>query len=88
MNFWIGPLFIFSGLKESIGLDVIGDWLLQKPDMVLEGIGDVVWVLKKYFLRFVEFIPLSILIACSSIPFMISGILVFVIPDTFPLDEK
>ena len=88
MNFWIGPLYYFSELKESIGLDVIGDWLLQKPDMVLEGIGDVVWVLKKYFLRFVEFIPLSILIACSSIPFMISGILVFVIPDTFPLDEK
>jgi len=88
MNFWIGPLFIFSALKESIGLDVIGDWLLQKPDMVLEGIGDVVWVLKKYFLRFVEFIPLSILMACLSIPFMISGALVLAISYTFPPDEK
>ena len=87
-NFWIHPLYYFSVLKESIGLDVIGDWLLQKPDMVLEGIGDVVWVLKKYFLRFVEFIPLSILMACLSIPFMISGALVVAISYTFPPDEK
>jgi hypothetical protein len=88
MKLWIEPLYFFSVLKESIGLNVIGEWLQQKPDMVLEGIGDVIWVLKKYFLRFVEFIPLSISFACSSIVIMISWVLVFLIPDTFPLDEK
>ena len=88
MNFWIGPLYYFSALKESIGLDVIGDWLIQKPDMVLEGIGDVVWVLKKYFIRFVEFVPLSISFACSSIALIISGMLVLVISGTLSPDEK
>ena len=87
-SFCLWPLVSFSQLNHFFGLNVIGDWLLQKPDMVLEGIGDVVWVLKKYFLRFVEFIPLSILMACLSIPFMISGALVVAISYTFPLDEK
>ena len=87
-SFLLSPLIAFSEMNNFFGLNVIGEWLQQKPDMVLEGIGDVIWLLKKYFLRFVEFVPLSISFACSSIVIMISWVLVFLIPDTFPLDEK
>jgi len=87
-SFLLSPLIAFSEMNNFFGLNVIGEWLQQKPDMVLEGIGDVIWVLKKYFLRFVEFIPLSISFACSSIALMISWMLVFVMSGIFSFDEK
>ncbi len=79
IQWWLYPLYNFCLSKEAIGLELIGEWLVQKPDLYMEGIGDVIWTLKEYAISIFEFLPLSLTFAGLSFFLIIAGVLFTVI---------
>jgi hypothetical protein len=61
IKYWAHPLFHFCSLKEYLGFDSIGNWLLNKPDLTYEGLGVIIWKFKIIIVSILNFLPLAII---------------------------